>query len=292
MISVVIAAHNEAGTIGRCLDGLLAGAEPGELDVTVVANGCRDDTAAVARRRLGVRVIDLEQPGKAAALNVGEELAVGFPRIYLDADIPVSTAVVRALVAPLQKSTDPPLATYPDRGIDLSGRPWLVRSYYSINSRLPVFRWGLFGRGMIALSETGRSRFDRFPEMVADDLFLDSLFVSREKQLVSHVTTTIAAPRRTRDLVRRLIRVRRGNAALRGAARAGSVGADVRAADRWSWLRDVVLPEPTLAPAGLAYAAITLAAAVLARSGPRDSTAWGFDESSRALPSRGESGSA
>ncbi len=61
--SIVIAAYNEAAVIGRCLDALLSGAAPGEFDVTVVANGCTDDTAEVAARA-GVRVLDLSSPGK------------------------------------------------------------------------------------------------------------------------------------------------------------------------------------------------------------------------------------
>ena len=47
--SVVIAAHNEAAVLGRCLRGLLADAEPGEFDVVVVPNGCTDATAEKAR---------------------------------------------------------------------------------------------------------------------------------------------------------------------------------------------------------------------------------------------------
>nr|BFE85750.1 hypothetical protein GCM10020093_083510 [Planobispora longispora] len=49
--SVVIPAHNEEGVLRRCLDGLLAGTEPGELDVVVVANACTDRTADVAAPR-------------------------------------------------------------------------------------------------------------------------------------------------------------------------------------------------------------------------------------------------
>ena len=52
-LSVVIPASNEAGRIGACLHALLAQegvAEP--VEVIVVANGCRDDTAAVARADL------------------------------------------------------------------------------------------------------------------------------------------------------------------------------------------------------------------------------------------------
>ena len=63
MTSIVIAAYNEAAVIGRCLDALLSGAAPGEFDVTVVANGCTDDTAEVAARD-GVRVLTCPRLGR------------------------------------------------------------------------------------------------------------------------------------------------------------------------------------------------------------------------------------
>jgi glycosyltransferase involved in cell wall biosynthesis len=272
-ISVVIAAHNEAAVIGRCLDALLAGASPGELDVTVVANGCTDDTAAVAASRRGVRVIDRPEPGKVGALNAGDAVAQGFPRVYMDADIVLPPGALRTLVSGLGDGVH---AVVPRRELDLSGRPLLIRAYYAINSRMPVYARALFGRGVIALSAAGRARFDTFPDVVADDLFLDSLFSWEEKRQVDAVASRIATPRRTRDLIRRLSRVRSGNASIR----AQSTG--VRRASRSSWLRDVVLPRPWLAPAGACYAAITLLAAAKARRSPASGTQWARDESSRA----------
>jgi glycosyltransferase involved in cell wall biosynthesis len=276
--SVVIAAHNEAAVIGRCLDALLAEAAPGEFDVTVVANGCTDDTAAGAAARPGVRVVDLPAPGKAAALNAGDAVASGFPRIYLDADIVLTTAAVRSLVDALIGGA---LAATVGRQLDLAGRPLLVRAYFAVHGRLPVFRDGLFGRGVVALSEAGRARFERFPELVADDLFLDSLFTSTEKRHVPGYAARVATPRRTGDLVRRLVRVRGGNAGMRAAAASGEVAAPVRPAARLSWLRDVVLPRPWLAPAAVCYVAITVVAAVSARRAADGGAAWGRDESSR-----------
>ena len=278
MTSIVIAAHNEAAVIGRCLDALLAGARPGELDVTVVANGCTDGTAAVAGRHDGVRVLDLPRPGKAAALNAGDEAAAGFPRIYLDADIVLTTAAVRALGEALAGGA--PAATV-GRHLDLTGRPLLVRAYFAVHGRLPVFRDGLFGRGVVALSESGRARFGRFPELVADDLFLDSQFSTAEKRHVTSFSARVATPRRTRDLVRRLVRVRGGNAAMRAAAARGEVEVPVRPATRLSWLRDVVLPKPWLAPAAVCYVGITVWAGLAARRAGDGGAAWGRDESSR-----------
>jgi glycosyltransferase involved in cell wall biosynthesis len=268
MVSVVIAAHNEAAVIGRCLDALLA---DGPLDVTVVANGCTDDTAAVARAHPGVRVIELAEASKPAALNAGDAAATGFPRIYLDGDIVLPGAAIRRLAAAVDATT---LAAVPRRRLVLAGRPLLVRGYYAVNARLPVFADGLFGRGAIAVSAAGRDRFDRFPDIIADDLFLDSQFTNAEKREVPEVAADVETPLRTRDLVRRLSRVRAGNAALRATADG------VRPASRWSWLRDVVLRRPWLAPAAACYVSLTVAAALLARQRARAAT-WGRDESSR-----------
>jgi glycosyltransferase involved in cell wall biosynthesis len=284
--SIVIAAHNEAAVVGRCLDALLVGAAPGEFDVTVVANGCTDATAQVAASRPGVRVLSLPDAGKVAALNAGDAVAVGFPRMYFDADIVIPVDGVRALRDALAVSSAGPsarvLAAAPRRELDVSRSPLLVRAYCAINSRLPVFQNTLFGRGVIALSAEGRGRFDQFPDLVADDLFLDSLFVAAEKRQVDSVSARVAAPRRTLDLLRRLARVRRGNASMRAApAAGGGARGEVRRAARMSWLRDVALPNPALIPAATCYAAITVTASVLARLPQRPVGAWGRDNSSR-----------
>jgi glycosyltransferase involved in cell wall biosynthesis len=290
MTSIVIAAHDEAAVVGRTLDALLADAAPGEFDVTVVANGCSDDTAAVAAARPGVRVVDRPEPGKVGALNAGDAVAAGFPRLYLDADIPLRAADVRALAAAIQPA-GPALAAAPRRELVAVGRPLVVRGYTAVHSRLPGMRGALVGRGAVMLSEAARSRFGDFPDVVADDLFLDSVVGPGERVEVAGVVSRVEAPRTTRDLLRRLERVRRGNAALRAAGAAGGAGTStaagaaglgpVRASDRWSWLRDVVLPRPWLLPAGVVYATVTLVAARRARRPATGPAAWGRDSSTR-----------
>jgi hypothetical protein len=165
--------------------------------------------------------------------------------------------------------------------MDVVGRPLAVKAYFAINSRLPAFHNGLFGRGMIALAQRGRERFDAFPIMMADDLFLDSLFSSTEKVTVDSVEVSIAAPWRTAELVRRLARVRRANAEMREAGRDGTVCADVRGADRIAWLRTVVLPHPELAPAGIVYVMVSVLVALLARRKPRSGNEWAREETTR-----------
>lgn len=276
--SVLIAAHNEEPVLGRCLDALLAGPAP-LPEIIVIANGCDDNTADLARSRPGVTVIELETGSKPLALNAGECLAPAGPRIYLDADILVPAGAVRTLLDVLQSTGA--LAAVPGRIVDTAGRPWLVRVYLAVHQQHPAFRDGLFGRGMIALSGAGRARFTRFPEMVADDLFLDSLFSADEKAHTDAFAVTVAAPFTTKQLLHRLVRVRRGNAAMRRAGRDGVVAAEVRPPNRAVWLKNAVLEEPRLAVPAMVYLAISVVAAIRARKGPLNDMSWGQDRSTR-----------
>jgi glycosyltransferase involved in cell wall biosynthesis len=275
MPSIVIAAHNEEAVIEACIDALERQVDDG-TEIVVSANGCTDRTAEIARAR-GAIVVDRPEPGKAGALNAGDEAASSFPRIYLDADIVVPDGAIDRLTSVLRSTAR--LAAVPRRLFDTRGCGWPVRAYFAINERLPVFRSGLFGRGMIVLSQEGRARFARFPELIADDFFVDSQFSDDERVIVDDVEIVVAAPRTTRELLRRLVRVRRGNEQMRAAGGASGLGPYVRRVAKWSWLTDVVLRDPRLIPAALPYVSITLVAALLARRG--DAGAWGRDESTR-----------
>ncbi len=262
MTSVIIPAHNEAGRIGANLT-LLTDGLPDEFEVIVVTNGCTDNTADVVRGFPRVQLIDLPEAGKAAALRAGDRAANHLPRIYLDADVPLSSKEAMALA---QAVSQPGVhAATGRRRLVTRGSALPVRAYYAVNRRLPVFNDGLFGRGVIALSPAGRSRFDEFPDLIADDLFLDSLFEAGEKRHLDEVVTTVTAPRRTSQLVRRLARVRLGNRTMRMAVAA-------RPARPSSWLKDVVLPRPWLWPAGVCYAAVTITAEMMSR---RATLSWG-----------------
>ncbi|MBX7267821.1 glycosyltransferase [Micromonospora sp. Llam7] len=275
MTSIVIAAHNEATILDRCLDRVLRSAAVADpAQVIVVPNGCSDETAAVARRR-GVTVVELAEPGKAAALNAGDAVATGFPRVYLDADVLLDEGALDVLARELDRSGA--LAAVPARRMELSGRSPAVRAYYAVHSRLPAVVGGLYGRGVIALSRSGRERFGQFPAETADDLFLDSLFTEQERLVVTSTAVRVAAPLRADDLIRRLVRVRAGNADLRDAL------PGVRRSNRRAWLTDVVFRAPWLAPAAVCYVAITLLAARGARRARRaGQVAWGHDRTSRA----------
>ncbi len=260
MTSIIVPAHNEGGRIGANLTLLTDGLATDEFEIIVVANGCTDATAKIARSIPGVLVIELPEAEKVAALRAGDAMATRLTRIYLDADMPLSAAEARALA---EAVSQPGVHSATGRRrVVTRGSSLPVRAYYAINRRLPVFRDGLFGRGVIALSAVGRSRFDTFPEAVADDLFLDSLFEPQEKRHLPEVVTTFTAPRDTAQLVHRLARMRAGYRLMRQMA-------ITRPASNSSWLRHVVLPRPWLWPAGVCYAVVTIRAEMISRRLPR-----------------------
>src|SRR5437764_12302145 len=84
LISVIIPAHNEEHYLVDTLQALREQTYP-YFEVIVVANGCQDRTAAVARDRCD-RVIDLPDRGLGKARNTGGAKARGELLIFLDAD--------------------------------------------------------------------------------------------------------------------------------------------------------------------------------------------------------------
>jgi glycosyltransferase involved in cell wall biosynthesis len=208
--SIVIPAYNEAAVIERCLDGLFAGLSGDEIDVVVICNGCSDDTAERARRSgHPVRVIEITAPSKAAALRLGDEAALCFPRLYLDADVVFSGSSARAVIE--QLSTDA-IAARPPLAYDTAHSSALVRAYYRARTRMPSLNQSLWGAGVYGLSEQARGRFDAFPEVVADDVWVDHQFERDEIEIVDCDPSVVSTPRRTTDLIRTLRRVYGGKA--------------------------------------------------------------------------------
>ncbi len=216
--SVLIPAHNEERVIARCLELLVQGFERGELDVVVVCNGCDDETAAVARRvPYPIKVIEIERASKPAALRVGEAHARAFPRIYLDADIHLEGSAARRVLCRLRGGRV--LAARPPIRYDARNATGVVRSYYRARTRMPAVMSSLWGAGVYALSEEGRARFGRFPDVVADDLYVDSQFGREEIEIVDCAPAVVTVPQCAASLVTSLRRCYRGNAEHRRCGR-------------------------------------------------------------------------
>ena len=84
MLSVIVPAHNEERYLGRTLEALRNQTYQW-FEVIVVANGCTDRTAQVARGKCQ-RLIVLSQRSLGVARNLGAKMARGDVLLFLDAD--------------------------------------------------------------------------------------------------------------------------------------------------------------------------------------------------------------
>ena len=275
--SVIIPAHNEAATIGRNLLALRQGTGASDLDVVVVCNGCTDQTAEVARRADPLaRVIEIQQPSKAEAVRVGNTATDVFPRVHLDADIELSGTAVMQLLEPITR--DHVLATAPRRDVPKASCSRWVRWYYDVWESLPQVESGLFGRGVVVLSEQAQARVAALPRMMSDDLGMSDSFSGDERRVVPGAVAVIHPPRTLRDLVRRRIRIATGNTQ---AARLGVRRPASRTSTRT--LLGLAVSRPGLGLRLPVFLGVHVAARLGARRAVRsgDFTTWQRDESSR-----------
>ncbi|NPD13881.1 glycosyltransferase [Xinfangfangia sp. D13-10-4-6] len=284
-LSVIIPASNEEAWIAACLQAVFASDPvPGGAEVIVVANGCRDRTAEVARDVVAphgwrLRVEELAEGSKPGALNAGDRLASGRVRAWLDADCVVSPGVMPGLVAALTPDVAPDVApnvapdvapdAQPDMPPDIAGiaplyagatpvipraRSWVTRAYARFWQRLPFARSVAPGFGLYAVNPAGRARWGEFPRLISDDTFVRLQFTPAERvqiaapydwPMIEGFAALVKVRRRQDQGVRELEAHSPGIFAREGKARLGK-GALLRLA-----LRD---------PLGFAtYAAVTLA---------------------------------
>ncbi len=277
--SIVIPAHNEEGVLGRLLTLLApqdAQTRDGvEFDVVVVANGCTDNTADVARRMagpLGVRVLELGEGSKQRALNLGDTATDAFPRLYLDADVELTR---RAAIATLCALGEPgALAGRPPFVYVTEGGDRWVRAFYRARSRTPALNGALWGAGCYGVSSLGRQRWSVFPSDEPDDRFVDEQFAPGEAAIVPtdpirvHVPLTRAALLHTLGRVYAQRPINPGPAPRRGgsASTLAHVARAHLAPSRW--------------PDLLAYVALAVAGR-RARNPRNASPVWTRDETSR-----------
>jgi len=278
VISVVVPAHDEEAVLARGLRALTEAAPPGELEVVVVCNGCRDRSAEIARSfGAPVRVLETPVASKIEALNLGDQAATGFPRFYVDADVVLPWASLRRVADVLEEG--PWLAAAPALRVDLRERGWPVRAFYAVWMRLPYFDGTTIGSGVYGLSEAGRRRFERFPDIVADDGYVRLLFAPEERRCVEDCAFWITPPRTLAGLVRIKTRTHKGNYEL--AQRFPELARN--GGKRWKSPLRTLLRDPRLWPALGIYTYVMgrakLAARYKLRSG--DLGAWEREDESR-----------
>ncbi|MFT3886597.1 MAG: glycosyltransferase [Arachnia sp.] len=281
LASLIIPAHNESAVLPATLQRIADDPLAASVEVIVVANACTDTTAETARgfadRLPLLTVIDTETPGKANALNLGDEAARAFPRVFLDADIVLGPGALEGMISAL--SVDEPVVGSPAIRFDLDGADRWVRDYYRVFEKMPYMSEDLVGLGVYGVSAAGRSRFERFPDLMADDLYIQRLFDPAER-VRTPGEFVVRTPRRWADLVKVRTRVDRGNAQVAATADDLESGHDYSrtSSSTVRSLVDLVSGQPSLAPAALVYVGTTAAAKVQAR---RKGDHWGRDDSSR-----------
>jgi exopolysaccharide biosynthesis WecB/TagA/CpsF family protein len=275
--SVVIPAHNEASVLGRLLDELHPLASDGIVEIVVACNGCDDGTEQVAGAYDGVKLVQLATASKTAALNLADEIATRWPRLYVDADIEISRMTVLETLEEL-RTTDV-FAGRPVFRYDMDEASWAVRAFYRARSRIASTSRALWGAGVYGVTRSGHERIQPFPAVVADDLYVDEQFAVGEKAVFATPPVVVRTPRTAAALLATLARVQRGRASLPDGV-APSQGSATTAGELVRSIRG-----PRSATDALVYTGFVLAARLRSRSAA--SPRWERDESSRvAAPPR------
>ena len=276
MPSVVIPAHNEAAGIERTLRGVLADDIP-DLEIVVVVNASSDRTAEIAAGvDPRVTVIDTSTPGKTNALNLGEAEVHSFPRMFLDADIQLRPGALPNL---FQAVDEQRRIVSPRPFFDCSQLSFGMRLFYRAQRFNPYFGDGSpNGSGCFVVAESGRARWKEFPEIIADDGFVQGHFTPSERSTVSEAEAVVLPPQTLSAMITVRARVRRGTYELQRrfphlmknhVARGGGIFKRL-AVRPWEW------------PAMLVYGYVRIAERLISRRQiARGETGWGRDETGR-----------
>lgn len=271
--AILMPAHNEGAVIARSLNRLLDGLDP-SVRVVVVCNGCTDDTADVARS-MGprVEVFELAQASKPAAIRAGEQAVSDlFPRLYVDADVDLTGAAANSTLRRLREGA---VSARPPSVLHTEGVSPLLLRYYRARSRVPRVSTRLWGAGVYGLSALGRSRFDEFPEVVADDLFVDQLFTAQEIEIVGADPVVVRTPR---TLEAQLRLIRRGGAGNRRLEQCGH--AEPTAGETARAVLGSAIAGPQAALDAAVFVGVTLIGRLQTRT--RVVRGWERDDTSRA----------
>ncbi len=190
-VSVLVAAFNEAPTIARKLETVLAADYPaGQLEVVVASDGSTDGTerAAGAYADRGVRVLALPRVGKAAALEAAVAASSGEILVFTDANSLFGHGALRAIVAPFADPEVGGVAGNQVYGTEEAGGSTAggERAYWNLDRALKVAesRSGNVIAATGALYALRRRHFRPLPGGVTDDFFLSLSVIDDGARLV------------------------------------------------------------------------------------------------------------
>ena len=189
-VSVVMAARNEAASIGPRLANLAMLDYPPELlEVIVASDGSDDETVAIARAAAGDRtlVLDLERIGKADALNAAVARATGELVVFTDANTTFARDALRAIVRPF---ADPDVGGVAGNQVYTSDRPAASdsgeRSYWDFD-RVMKRAESTAGSTVSATGALYAMRRELVPRIVAgvtDDFYTSTAVIDQGRRLV------------------------------------------------------------------------------------------------------------
>ncbi|MBK8448429.1 MAG: glycosyltransferase [Micropruina sp.] len=263
LVSVIIPAHNESAVLGRLLHELAQPPLRDSMEIIVVANGCTDDTARVAGSvHDSIRVLDIAEGSKTAALNAGDRHATVFPRVYVDADVLIAQEAVLELAATL--SQPGAFIASPRLIVETAGASWAVKQHYRLWELTHYRRTAHIGSGVYALSRAGRERFADWPPVIADDRFVQLLFSIQERRTLSESVFVVHSPRTLRAQLRRAVRIARGNRELAEMSASSSDSGSLPGSSALLHLLTQVAGKPSLWPGFVIYAVTNLTARIWA----------------------------
>jgi hypothetical protein len=201
------------------------------------------------------------------------------PRAFIDADVAIDADAILALADVL--AGEDALVAAPRFRVDTTGSDWLVRQHYRIWELSAYRTTGHVGSGVYAVSASGRTRWTDFPDVIADDRFVQQRFALDERRTLPDHSFTVRAPRTFAAQLRRTIRIDAGNRQLPASMQ---VVAAVPASSRFAHLLRRVAARPSLWPALGVYACGYAAPRVASRwqQWVGRTIAWNRDETVRA----------
>ena len=189
-VSLIIAAYNEAHSIGSKLENILSLNYPREqLEVIVASDGSSDGTDEIVRNyeNQGIRLLSRPRQGKASALNAAVSVATGNILVFSDANSIYAPDAIQALVRPF---ADPQVGAVAGNQCYLkeskNGTGVGERSYWRFDRKLKQAQ----SQAGNAISATGaiyairRSLFQTVPEGVTDDFVTSTRAIAQGYRLV------------------------------------------------------------------------------------------------------------
>lgn len=189
-VSMIIAAYNEAASIGTKLDNVLNLDYPREcLEVIVASDGSDDGTNEIVADYApqGVRLLALPRQGKAPALNTAVATATGDILVFSDANSMYAADAIRALTRPF---ADPEVGGVAGNQCYLKensgGSGDGEQSYWNFDRKLKEYQ----SQAGNVISATGaiyairRRLFQTVPTGVTDDFVTSTQIIAQGYRLV------------------------------------------------------------------------------------------------------------